>query len=80
MTPIIEVLLSEKGEISYRLRVSPLDTRQYGQVFATLIRQLAAMFRSEAGFPTELAELEVVVAMMDELKKPTAEVETRMMQ
>lgn len=80
MTPVIEVMLSEAGDLSYRLRACPLNTQQYGEIFATLVRQVAQMMESEAGYKRALVISQILEAFLRELDSPSAEVETRMLQ
>ncbi len=80
MTPIIEVLLSEKGDVTYRLHACRLDTRMYGEIFATLVRQVATMMESEGGFARAAVISQIFEAFLREMEAPTAEVETKMLQ
>lgn len=80
MTPIIEILLADDGVVSYKLHPCSLDTKSYGQVFATLTRQVAKMMHVEGGFPEGKVHAEIIHFLLNELEAQTAEVETRMLQ
>jgi hypothetical protein len=77
MTPIIEVLQDDAGNLSYRLRTSLLTTAQYGQLLATLAALIAQMFEQEAGLDVQDVTDEVARAFGKEIDKPSAKYEVR---
>lgn len=80
MTPIIEVSVDEAGNISYRMRPSSLDTKAYGEIFATLVRLVAQMMESEAGYKRAVVISQIFEAFLKEMNAPTAEVKSAMLQ
>lgn len=77
---IIEVLLDEQGSLTYRLRTSLLNTRDYGRVLATIARQIAVMFELEGRFDREQVLTEILHAIANEAEQPTINADITMMQ
>ncbi len=80
MSPFIEVLVNDAGDISYRLHPTTLDTRIYGEVIATLVTQVARMMAHEGNFVESKVRAEVIHFLLDELDQRTAVVTTEMLQ
>ena len=70
--PIIEVTL-ERGKLEYRTRTSHLNTRDYGQIIASLVRLTAKMFATEGGFNVEEIEKDILKHFDEEINHPTTE-------
>lgn len=70
--PIIEVTL-ERGKLEYRTRTSHLNTRDYGQIIASLVRLTAKMFATEGGFDEKDIEKDILRHFHEEIRNPTTE-------
>lgn len=80
--PIIEVMITQAGDLNvhYRLHPSTLDTRQYGEIIASVVGQVARMISMEGNFVEAKVRAEVIHFMLNELERPTAEVTTESLQ
>jgi hypothetical protein len=78
--PIIEVLVNETGDVHYRLRPCTLSTLVYGEIFATLARQVAGMMAQEGGFNQEDVYLQIVHATRTGLEREPARVSESLLQ
>jgi hypothetical protein len=72
MRPIIQVFLSDAGDVTYELHGSTLSTVQYGEILMAIGRQVAVMMHEAGGFSQEKAMSQIVCSMMNELQSPTA--------
>jgi DNA phosphorothioation-dependent restriction protein DptG len=78
--PIIEVLLSETGDVGYRLHSCSLDTRMYGEIIASILGQVARMMSQEGNFVEAKVRAEITHFLLNELERPTAEVTMQRLQ
>jgi len=67
--PMIEVSVSDAGDVTYRVRTTLLTTLAYGIILANLAQQMALMLAEEGGNQDE-ALRQIVAAFHTELEKP----------
>jgi hypothetical protein len=73
--PILQVTLNDGDQPDYLLRVSPLDTKAYGILLATLARQVGAMMQLEGGHPQQKVIDEIVAFFNAEIAQSVADVD-----
>jgi len=69
---IIEVSL-ERGKIQYKMRPCALNTKDYGEIFASLVRLSAQMLATEGHFSQNELEQNILQAFRQEISNPTTE-------
>lgn len=69
---IIEVAL-ERGKLQYKMRPCHLSTRDYGEIFASLVRLSAQMLASEGNHDPKDLERLILDAFKHETDHPTTE-------
>jgi hypothetical protein len=78
--PIIEVYVGPGDNFSYKLRPAGVSTKDYGEVFASLLRHVANMLAIEGNFVKDDLEREIRKFMNQELDHPTTQGSMRMLQ
>jgi hypothetical protein len=69
--PIISVTLDENGKSSYRIGLCGISTRDYGEIFATLVRLVAKMIATEGHYDEKDIEHEILQHFNQEVREPT---------
>ena len=68
--PVIEVSVTEAGDVTYRVRTTLLTTIAYGIILANLAQQMAQMLSEEGGVDRDTALQQITSAFGAELDQP----------
>jgi hypothetical protein len=80
--PIIEVLLTDSGKFTYRLRATQLSTKAYAQILAALAVDVAEMFEneSEGKLPKEAVYAQICEYLRESLEDSPPQTNLGMLQ
>jgi hypothetical protein len=73
MTPIVEVLMSDAGEVSYRIKKIGLGPDAYGAILSDLLAHFAKVLSDGKPESIDFAAVSIAVVMMKIIEVPPSE-------
>lgn len=77
---IIEIAIAADGRLSSRLRPCHLSTKDYGELTAKLLRQIAAMLAGEGGFDESLCYAQLLYYLGEAIEPRREEIKPAVLQ